>query len=360
MLQVARAGLWIAIMLTLAPLRVQAQEPSQARSVHVRIAAADEERVQLERVLLELMQRLSVELEVTDAGVRAPAGAAYVARAFIDLRDSSEAALYVHDPARDRVLERRVTRTQGGQELLREELGHMVLAAVEALLAGADVGAPSAEVPEAAAHVVPAPSPTPAPINVPPPSVQDGEPDTEKSTPAWSVRGAILYEIQGLGHGPGVAHGPVIAADIGLPWSWPLGLMLSAQYRFPFEIEPDPVGMRTQTFALRALPVAQLPLSAVSALRFGLGAGADVTRIEPERSGDRFETSARRTLVLAVGRALAGVDLRLSPVLSLRAAVAADIDLDRARYVLESDGRESTITEPWRVRPALWLGAALP
>lgn len=362
MWQAVRVGIWIAIVLARVPASAEAQTLGHSKSVHVRIAAPDEERDQLQRVLIELLQRLSVELVVAEASVPpATASERYVASAFIDLRSSSEAALYVHDPARDRVLERKVARAPGGEELVREELGHILLAAVEALLEGAEVGAPSAEVPEAAAHVVPAPVPEPDPVLQPAP---DRDSDTNIHGASWSMRAAILYEVEVLGHGPGVTHGPALAVDVRTPWSRQLGLLFSAQYRFPFEIEPEPVGMRTQAFALRALPVASVPLDDGYgvALRFGLGAGADITRVDPQPSGDdRIRAAESRTLVLAVGRVLAGVDVRLGSAISLWTALAADVDLDRSRYVLQGeDGGESTITEPWRVRPALWLGAALP
>ena len=365
MWQAARAGFWIAVVLALAPPSAGA-DARVSKPVHVRIAATDAERAQLERVLIELMQRLSVELVVAEGPApRAAASASetYVARAFIDLRGSSEAVLYVHDPARDRVLERRVARAPGGEELVREELGHMLLATVEALLAGAEVGSPRAELPEAASQVAPAPAPEDAPALATAAEPRAAvEPARESSMRSWRLRAAILYEIAALGHGPDVTHGPVVAADLRSPWPLQVGLLLSAQYRFAFEIEPDPIGMHSRVLALRALPAIAVALGRAFDLRIGLGGGADVTRLEPRTAGDdRFQTARRRTLALAVGRALVGVEARVAAALSLWAALAVDVDLDRSEYVLErDDGSEVAVTAPWRLRPAVWLGAALP
>jgi len=122
------------------------------------------------------------------------------------------------------------------------------------------------------------------------------------------------------------------------------------------------VGMSTQTVALRALATIESALHRRLAFRLGLGGGADIARITPELSASSdVRATEARTLTLAVGRALAGIDWRVTHMLSLWVALAADIDLDRSQYVLlGEDGRESTVAEPWRVRPAIMIGAALP
>jgi hypothetical protein len=119
--------------------------------------------------------------------------------------------------------------------------------------------------------------------------------------------------------------------DVRSPWPLQLGLLLSAQYRFPFEIDPEPSGMRTQTFALRALPALAVPLGRSAA--FGLGAGADITRIEPERgSDDRIRAAERRTLVLVAGPRWSASTCGRGLV-GLMAVVAAN-ESTRARFTL--------------------------
>jgi hypothetical protein len=341
---------------------------ADAARMQLSVAAESEESAALEQVVRELMQRLSVEV------VLDPNGDGYVARCTLDMRDPKEAVLYVHDPARDRLLVRRVARAPGSEELVREQLGHMMLVAVEALLAGATVGEPSIEVIgrplrpfESAldhAREPPPPAKQPPPATAPPAQAgpEHGHAEPREPPPSWAVRGALLYEVAALGHEPGVVHGPVLALAVRSPLPLALGGLVSAQYRLPLEVEPDPVGMSTQTVALRALATIEGALHHRLALRLGLGGGADIARITPELAANAdVRATEARTLTLAVARALAGIDWRVTRMLSLWVALAADIDLDRSQYVLlDEDGRESTVAEPWRVRPALLIGAALP
>jgi len=377
MLRVGRAQLLvIAFACAFAALSPRAAYADAAR-VHLNIAAQSDESAALIQVVRELMQRLSVEVVLEPSGDDEPLAEdarGYVARCTLDMRDPKEAVLYVHDPARDRLLVRRVARAPGSEELVREQLGHMMLVAVEALLAGATVGEPSIEVIgrplrpfESALDHAPERQPAkqpPAAIS-PPPAEREPEhtqAEPREPAPSWALRGAVLYEVAALGHEPGVAHGPALALAVRSPLPLGLGGLVSAQYRFPFEIEPDPVGMSTQTVALRALATIESTLGRALALRLGVGGGADIARITPELSASAdVRATEARTLTLAVARALAGIDWRVTRMLSLWVALAADIDLDRSQYVLlGEDGRQSTVAEPWRVRPALMVGAALP
>src|SRR5690349_4563094 len=129
----ALAALAAATSLWLLPHPAKADDPAPAarHSVVVRIAGDAPEREALTRVLLELMQRLSIDLVVepiehVDAGIviaRAADDGPYLARCFIDLRGNDHAVLYMHDPARDRILERKLDRAPNDAELVREELG---------------------------------------------------------------------------------------------------------------------------------------------------------------------------------------------------------------------------------------------
>ncbi len=138
--------------------------------------------------------------------------------------------------------------------------------------------------------------------------------------------------------------------------------MLSAQYRIPFEADGERVGARMNAFALRALAMLEAPLSRQLALRFALGAGGDVTRLAPQSSRIApVALTGERTLVLGVARGLVGIDLRVSRLLALWAALAVDVDLDRTQYVLvRASGEQAAVLAPWRVRPALSFGVVLP
>lgn len=354
---VAACACWFA-------LSVQAQAPAPGvQRIHVLVAGEDREREAFARVLLELMQRLSVEVElerverVELAAVVAavPREPQLLARCFVDLASETRATLYVHDPARDRILERHAPRAPGDDELVREQLGHMLLASVEALLAGIEVGAPRSSVAAAAA---------PAAVAAPAAHASEPEPaaPVEPAHAAWQLRAALLYELSALGSEPGLAHGPELALAIRSPLSRQLGGLLSAQYRWPIEVDGDAIGMRMHAVALRALATFEQPLGASTVLRFGLGAGADVTRVAPRAAGGTpIELGVARTLTLGVTRALVGAELRITRWLALWGALAADADLDRTQYVLvRSSGQDAQVSAPWRVRPAISLGLVLP
>jgi hypothetical protein len=360
---------------------VRAQEPSAdaRRVVQVSIAAAPGERDALAQVLRELMARLSVEVVIVpvtrvarrDVLAAMPAASPYLARAFVDLRAEDKALLYVHDPVHDRVLERAAQRRRAGQsELTREELGHMLLASIEGLLAGVVLGAPRSELAAQEAKEANADAQAEAAAEGEGEAERDAaarEPaavetaDATGSGAAWALRGALLYEVGALGHEPSFTHGPMLAGWLVAPQP-AIGLLLSAQYRIPFEADGERVGARMNAFALRALAMLEAPLSRQLALRFALGAGGDVTRLAPQSSRIApVALTGERTLVLGVARGLVGIDLRVSRLLALWAALAVDVDLDRTQYVLvRASGEQAAVLAPWRVRPALSFGVVLP
>lgn len=365
-----------AIMLALLwPSATQAD----SRRVRLNIGPTSAESEAIAAVITELLERLALEVAFDRSGHDLNVDPhAYVARVTVDLREDAYAVLLVYDAPRDRMLAKRVVRTKGREELVREEIGHIVLAAVEAVIAGASIG-PSedeairalvAEVErerqatrEQQQALVPQPAPQPpAPLAPPAPQPEHEDPPPRATQRTFELSGALLYEVAALGDEPGIAHGPALALAVRSPWPLSLGALGSVQYRFPLEVEGEPVGLRTQTFALRALATIQHDASSRLALRFGLGGGADIVRIEPQLAASAAaRTTSKRTLTLAVARALAGVDWRMSEWLSLWIAVAADLDLDKSQYVLiDDDGNELTVSEPWRVRPSLLIGAALP
>jgi hypothetical protein len=346
---------------------------AESRRVRLNIGPTSAECEAMAEVITELLERLSLEVVFDRAGHELSVDPnAYVARVTVDLREPAYAVLLVYDPPRDRLLAKRVMRTAGREELVREEIGHMALAAVEAVIAGATIGPPQDEAIRAlvaevererqansAQQQAVTPHPQPA---VPPPPASQPERAEAAAPGAFELSGALLYEVAALGAEPGVAHGPALALAVRSPWPLKLGVLGSVQYRFPLEVESDPVGLRTKTFALRALATIEHGASSRLALRFGVGGGADIARLEPQLAQSAAaRTTSERTLVLAVARVLAGLDWRMSRWLSLWIAVTADLDLDKSQYVLiDGEGSARTVSEPWRVRPSLSVGIALP
>jgi hypothetical protein len=337
-----------AALVLIGPARVSAQERSRAprRAIEVFVAAEARERQELESVIRELVGRLGVDVRITRvARVRRSDVAAApkhrpgtAALAWVDARTPAESTLYVVDPAADRVLVRRVVRTAGNEELAREELGHILEAAIEGLLGGESIGAPRREV---------------FPAAVPPPRPSRREP----RQPLRLEVGA-LYEVQRLSDEAVLTQGPLASLFLRSGGrGWRFGAWSTAQYRQPLHVDSELVGARFQAGALRLLATADAPLSGALRLRAALGGGLDVVHVEPEsREPERARAAGSETSTFAVARAAAGIDLELTPWASLWAFVALDVDPSDTSYVFVSRRGDVNVMTPAPLRPAALLG----
>jgi len=313
----------------------------------------------LAQVVRELLGRLSidvraslvarVDLAAVVAPPRAPVGVvAPLARVWIDWRMAGRATLYLLDARHDRVLVRQVERPAGGDELAREELGHILETACEGLLEGGEVGVPRA-------GVVPLlmPSPPPAPITVV---------HARGDGPA-RMQLALLYEAATLAPSARLTHGPAASAFLG--WGarasrW--GVWMTAQLRVPVHAGDDQgAGVDLETGALRLLLARERPLSARVTGRVGVGVGVDVVHARPEVTmPENAVAGPAFTRAFTVGRAAVALDLRLSRRTWLVAMLAADVDVTGQRYVFSRGAAEDVVLRPWSVRPAAALGIAFP
>src|SRR5262249_46579157 len=153
-----------------------------------------------------------------------------------------------------------VDRAPGGDELAREELGHILETSAEGLLSGANVGVPRAEAISLLEPVEQKPAPAPAP---PPPPKQE-------VVPWWQL--GVLYELSALSSQVHFTHGPMLSVLFRAPVQKALvGLWATAQYRLPVEVGSAPVGATLASGALRLLVTTDIRLSRAVSLRFGLG-----------------------------------------------------------------------------------------
>src|SRR5260221_1509259 len=126
----------------------------EQRQVLLVVAADPGEAQRLGQVAAELLGRLSGRvrtggvgrIDVGEIGGPMPPLPAYLARLFVDLREPTQATLWIVDPVHDRILVRRLPRAPGSEELAREELGHILETSIEGLLSGAEIGLPRAQV----------------------------------------------------------------------------------------------------------------------------------------------------------------------------------------------------------------------
>jgi hypothetical protein len=237
-------------------------------------------------------------------------------------------------------------RVPSGEELLREELGHILETSTEGLLSGVEIGLPRASV-------------------LPPAQATDSAPREDVTSGSWAkpfLQLALLYEVEALSSQAPLTHGPEASAYLAIPpRGGAFGIWLTGQYRFPVHVEADPVGARIEGGAFRAMLTFDWPRESRITLRGALGAGADILRLNPESlGGSGVALADARLLAFAMLRAGLGLEFRVSPVLSIWSRVAVDLDVTGTRYVFDGLQGERLVLSPWVLRPAFALGAGFP
>jgi hypothetical protein len=343
--------------------------PARAEDVVTAAMAGPPERVQpCDALLGELLGKLGVRLRsgaVESIAIERvlepdPHAAPALARVWIDLRGAASAHVYLVDGRWDRVLVRTIAAEGRSDEVVREEIGHVVVTAVETLQAGASVGRPRTEVraelkpppPPAPSPQAPAPSPPPA---APAPVVPLPEPP---APPPWRFGGLAFYEGQGYAAEQVIIHGPGLGLEIGAP-AWTLGpaFQLSFQYRLPFEVQGDAAGVRLQALVLRALVLFEVVHAGPFELQLGAGSGIDVVYIEPlEAEGAPAVAESARARVAPLIRPAAQMRIGIVGDTALLAVLGGDVDLIGTRFVVRTPAEDVPVLEPLRFRPLIALG----
>jgi hypothetical protein len=331
------------------------QATSSTRAMLLVVAAEPSETESLRQVAAELLGRLAVAVRAERVGridldeIARPASLApqYLARVFVDLREPRRVTLWFVDPAHDRILVRQLDRSPGGDEVMREELGHILETSTEGLLSGAEIGLPRAKVMAVSRPTPDRPSPAPPRL---------------EPTGGRSLQFALFYEAQALSSQAFVTHGPGASVWFALPLQQPaLGVWLTGQYRFPVRLEASAVGARIEGGALRAMVTFDAPLGARFTLRSFLGGGVDIVHLEPQASGATGVTLAdARQLAFAALRAGLGVGFRAARTLSIGARAGVDVDLSAARYVYAGLGGDTVLMQAFPIRPAVAVEIGVP
>lgn len=345
------------VLLALRPAAVLAAE--RADAVLLSVAAPATEATQLEAVARELLQRLEMRVEmrrverIDVAEIRQALGPeqAYFARVWIAFAPSGRARLYLEHGASDRVLVREVGGDASNPELVREELGHILQAALEGLKAGEEIGAPRSDALKGEEGDV---AGTPSPPTV---TAVGERPRLEPGWPRHQLLLSPRYELSWLGDGAHFQDGPGAA----LQGDFPLGFEVSAYYRRPLEVANAGVGARLQTVSVRALVMLQAWRRPQSGIRLGLGIGADLVRVSPfTEAGSEVKLAPSSWRKLLLARAQANYARQLTKFMDLELTLGLDLDLSDTRYVVRGAGGERSVLEPSSVRPFVSLGARVP
>jgi hypothetical protein len=346
-------------MLLLACLSASRSAQAQPSRVLFTVVVNENETKELGAVAAELLERLQLEVELErveriDVGeIRKPPARSrtYFARVWIAFAPSGRARLYLEHAATDRVLVREVEGNSQNPELVREEIGHIVQAALEGLKAGEEVGTPRNEALLEEEPGVPSRPPLP-----PPAASTRPAPRTARRPWRFGPRYELIYLGDG-GHfedGPGATLGLTLARS-----RW--GVELGAFLHRPWRIERNPVGARLQSVTAAALATFEVWHEAPGRLRLGAGVEASFVRVSPfAASGSDVRLAENRWLSLALARVGATYAHRLAGWFELELTLGAELDPSEMRLVVERSSGPSTVLAPWPVRPLLSVGGTVP
>jgi hypothetical protein len=265
---------------------------------------------------------------------------------FVELSDPHTARIYFRGPQGQRFLLRELALQGGLDEFGLELIGEVVESSVEALLhSSAGLSRDQARVALADRARLAEGRREPAPRAAP----------LAGDTPRFAGWLGLRYAAQWWGSDLGAADGP--GAEIGLEWRGP------ALFRATFGVErwldrtfvSSEVRALIQSWPLRLSVDVGIPAGREQVWLVGLGAGFDVTRVEPGPSVDPSVTpAAAQTHVVPVGR----VELRYeisAGSFRLSLAAFADVSMLQTHYDVERGANAERLAVTWPLRP----GAAL-
>lgn len=337
---------------TLVVLSVRAEASGRTATLTVRGDA--DEAAKLEATIRELCARLGVDVVVGDGGTD------IVARTQIDLSQDAEADIVVASGQDGHVIVHRRASRRGSALVVREEIGHTVMTAIESELlehppAPAPPAPPSppsgASPQDPIAITPPAPTPTPTRDSAAPHAPTGA---TKRSSLALDVAtfagGSLFAKSEPVAR---VGAGATLASRAGLQPSIGLG----ATYAVPFETTSELVTSRSTFVSLRALGGITLTQSRYFALDAGVGGGTDILSVTP-----RSDTLPASSL----GSETTRVDPIVTGALSVRVALVSSVTLDLAAvldvapttraYAVARGSDRSDVLVPSHVRPALMAG----
>lgn len=290
------------------------------------------------------------------------------ARVWLDLGAPERAVLFIANAGHDRLLVRVVPSADDYGELTRESLATVVESAIDALLAGGQIGVERG----AALHELETQTGTRvAPIATAPtaeaaPAVPAREPAVvapRGRTPARPLLLALQYRGDAVDGGPALRHGVQLAASYALDARAELSplLLLSVEYAPPFSLVADGRDLSQHGGGARVGAGLTTRTTRRLAWQAALEAGADLARIEPviaERTG--LTAAEPFTRVEPVAGALTALSLRPAAWLELALGVGVDLPLVAPHYDVRLDGKNSAVLTPWRLRPYAFFGIGLP
>ena len=340
-----------ALLLLIGSRASQAAAPAGGAArgaVDLIIGASTKETQLLEPALREMLAAKGLEVATTrKAAVTAQDVAAAiappqeasppVARALLDFTVPGEATLFLIDPRRGRVHVRRMALTHGVDAVARAGVRLIVEQSIDAILEGREIGVTREEFQRS---VAPPPVPVPiAPAAAPPPP----------SEAQLQLAGG--YEGVALGSGE-LQHNAKIVFAVRFTR---FRLAAAARVAAPVSIAGDGVAARLSSGGVSVSGAARLLSVDKFQVSAGLGAGLDVTRVEPTVTTPDLQPASAFWASGPSLLAFAEIE-RVFGRISVAIAAGAETHLLSERYTVRTSSETRDIFVPRRIRPA---GAAL-
>jgi|GEM_PF-3291370 len=345
--------------------------PSFARvRVEVSIAADDaSERSLLEQTLGELLGRVGLMMDL-DSVQDARESSSLLARVTVHYGERNRSAVHVmvFDGVTGRISAERAVSRSAPPAVVREEVAHVVQAAVEPLrLVERDrrLALEAASKPPEAPPLRVAAIERPEPMATAPVDEPTKEPEAlRKPATLRAPLGAHVTPLLGVGaFASGAGLAPRLGLGVGLQSAGRFrpSLSLNALYMFPFDTGTNAVTVHTSVTSLRATAEADLWRHSRWSLRFAVGGGVDVLRVEPRSDqlpAERLLAATTRVHPIVTGALAAHV--AVSSAVSAFLSFGTDLDWARRSWVFAfDDGSRSAALEPYVFRPFVLAGVRM-
>jgi hypothetical protein len=287
-------------------------------------------------------------------------------RIWLTMPEPNVVRLTFADPRAERFLVRDVPLERSLDELGREQIAQVLLAAAQAFSERRE-DTPREEVrrvleqpPEGASGSDGARTDehqTAAPRTAPASTPADGAARREAAGPVLGWAPGVRYALRFKGP-EGVSHGPGLVLES--TFAWPaarFGGSIEARYEFAHDVETDEVELSIATLALRVGLVGALG-GERSGFRGEAGFGLDRDAVEARpRAGSNVEPRSNIDDQHALFYVLAG------PYVNWRSVRASfglrlDVALVRTHYDVIAEGEAMRVLTPWQFQPGAFAGAA--
>ncbi len=280
-----------------------------------------------------------VEAERASDGSETSAREDLIALVQLDLGREGALGLRIVDPRRRRVLVRELPIPQGIDEIVREEVSHIVVYTVEAIARGEDIGEPQPPPKERAPARAPSPTRPPA-------RAMALELETNGAVRTYaSVVPAVL------GTGAALA----LSTERG---GIRVGGALAFEQRSAIIVTTQPVAARFAQRSLRISVVGEMPIASGIAFRTSAGAALDVVDVSTTPLRPTSEPRRRAFVdALPVLDVAGGLRVELVPRLAAIATAGIELPLATSDYVVEDTrGRDFVLLSPHSLRLVGRLG----